>query len=190
MKKILSVLFSHMMLFSLVACGYNSDSNESNASLQSGKAPESKNEDSEILAVSENNSDNKHNTRKTDSTKEDKMITINITVGNTAFTATLEDNDTAKALVAQLPLTVDMSEHNGNEKYNYLSSNLRADTSSCPVTINEGDLRLYGNNCLVLFYKTFNTSYSYVKLGRINNTTDLEKAVGSGSVQVTFSVIN
>lgn len=47
---------------------------------------------------------------------------------------------------------------------------------------------LYGNNCLVLFYNTFNTSYSYVKLGHIDNTTDLNKAVGLGSVKVTFSI--
>lgn len=117
-----------------------------------------------------------------------KMITINIIVGNKTFTATLEDNDTAKVLVKQLPLTADMSELNGNEKYNNLSGNLRADTSTCPGRINEGDLMLYGNNCLVLFYKTFSTSYSYVKLGHIDNTTGLTEALGSGSVKVTFSI--
>lgn len=89
------------------------------------------------------------------------MKNINITVGNKSFTATLEDNDTAKALVKQLPLTVDMSELNGNEKYHNLSGNLRADRSISPDRsdrIHKGDLMLYGNNCLVLSYKTFNTS--------------------------------
>jgi len=117
-----------------------------------------------------------------------KMSTMNITVGNATFIATLEDNDTAKELVKRLPLTVDMSELNGNEKYNYLSSNLSTDTSACPGKINEGDIMLYGNNCLVLFYKTFNSSYSYVKLGHIDNTTCLTEAIGSGNVKVTFSV--
>lgn len=111
-----------------------------------------------------------------------------IIVGSTTFTATLENNNTAKALVVQLPLTMDMSELNGNEKYNNLSSNLHANTASCPGKINEGDLMLYSNNCLVLFYKTFNTSYSYVKLGHINKTTGLAKALGSGNARVTFSV--
>lgn len=142
--------------------------------------------------VSETNSVDEQNTTQTDSTKEAtterKMITMNITVGSTTFTATLEDNDTAKAFVKQLPLTLDMSELNGNEKYDYLSSNLRADTPSRPGRIKEGDLMLYGNNCLVLFYETFNTSYSYVKLGYINDTTGLAKAIGSGSVRVTFSI--
>jgi hypothetical protein len=117
-----------------------------------------------------------------------KMINLNITVGNKTFTATLENTDTTKALVKQLPLTVDMAEHNRNEKYTNLSGNLRADTSFCPGRINEGDLMLYGNNCLVLFYKTFNTSYRYVKLGHIVNTTGLTEALGLGSVKVTFSV--
>jgi len=116
--------------------------------------------------------------------------TMNVTVGSTTFTATLEDNDTAKALVAQLPLKMDMSELNGNEKYSFLSGNLSVDMSSCPDTINEGDIMLYSNNCIVIFYKSFNTSYSYVKLGHINNTTGLANALGPGYVQVGFSIRN
>lgn len=192
MKKILVVVLGCMVLFSISACGRNSDSNESNAPSQSEKASESENETSETPAVPKNNSAYEHNKSQTDSTKEatteGKMNTMNITVGSSTFTATLEDKDTVKALVKLLPLTVDMSELNGNEKYNYLSSNLRANTASCPGIIKEGDLMLYGNNCLVLFYKTFNSSYSYVKLGHINNTTGLEKALGIGNVQITFSV--
>ena len=121
-------------------------------------------------------------------TSNKKDIKMNIKVNNTIFTATLEDNDTTKTLIQQLPLTVDMSDLNGNEKYNYLDNNLRADGASSPGTINEGDLMLYSNNCLVLFYKTFNTSYSYVKLGHIDNTAGFTKAIGSDSVKVTFSV--
>jgi len=177
MKKILPVFLTLAIVFTFAGCG-NIATNKEHAS-------------SETSAASETRSAGEHNKNQTDSTKEatteKKMITMNITVGSTTFTATLEDNDTAKAFAAQLPLTVDMSELNGNEKYNYLSSNLRADTSSYPDTINEGDLMLYSDNCLVLFYKTIKTSYSYVKLGHIDNTTGLAKAVGSGSVQVKFS---
>lgn len=121
-------------------------------------------------------------------TNNKKIVKMNIKVNNATFTATLEDNDTTKALIQQLPLTVDMSDHNSNEKYINLDSNLRADAASNPGTINEGDLMLYGDNCLVLFYKTFNTSYSYVKLGHIDNTAGFAEAIGSGSAKVTFSV--
>ena len=32
---------------------------------------------------------------------------------------------------------------------------------------------LYGNNCLVIYYKSFDTSYSYTKIGHIDNLPDL-----------------
>lgn len=162
MRKIIVLILACMMIFSLAACGRNGHSSGNNTNQSSSKKK---------------------------AAAEEKMITINITIENTTFTAVLENNDTAKAFASQLPLTIDMSELNGNEKYGNLPSNLRADTASCQGAINEGDLMLYGSNTLVLFYKTFNTSYTYVKLGHIKDTTGLAKALGSGRVKVTFSVL-
>jgi len=178
MRKILYLFFTITVISAFVGC---SNTGVNNVDTSFGTSD-----------VSKNNSIDENNKSQTDSEKEaktvKKMVNMNITIGDTTFTATLEDNDTTKAFIKQLPLTVDMSELNGNEKYNYLSSNSRADKSSCPGMINEGDLMLYSDNCLVLFYKTFNTSYNYVKIGHIDNTIGLTKAIGSGSVKVTFSV--
>lgn len=112
---------------------------------------------------------------------------LKITVGSTSFSATLEINAATAAFKALLPMTVDMSELNGNEKYYYLSGSLPT-VSSSPGTIREGDLMLYGSSCLVLFYESFRTSYSYTRLGRISNPSGLASALGSGSVNVTFEL--
>jgi hypothetical protein len=111
---------------------------------------------------------------------------IRLTVGSTVFTAELAGNATAEAFGSLLPMTLDMSELNGNEKYHYLSSSLPTD-ASCPGTIHTGDILLYGNNCVVVFYKTFSTGYSYTRIGKITDPEGLESALGSGSVSVRFS---
>ena len=110
---------------------------------------------------------------------------INIIIGSKTFTATLADSETGEAFAALLPLSVTMNELNGNEKYHYLSSSLPT-AAYQPGTIHAGDLMLYGNNCVVLFYKTFNTSYSYTRIGAIDNPSGLASALGSGNVSVRF----
>lgn len=110
---------------------------------------------------------------------------LKISVGSASFTVTLENNATVTAFKALLPMTVKMSEMNGNEKYYYLPENLPT-ASSNPGTIQTGDLMLYGSSCLVLFYESFRTSYSYTRLGRVDNPSGLASALGSGSATVTF----
>jgi hypothetical protein len=112
---------------------------------------------------------------------------MQIKIGNNTFNATLYDNATVTALKSFLPLTVNMIELNGNEKYADLSRSLPTNTSK-PGTIQNGDLMLYGSSTLVLFYKTFSTSYSYTRLGRIDDVTGLVAALGAGNVVVTFDL--
>lgn len=112
---------------------------------------------------------------------------MKITIGTTVFTATLNDNAAATAFKAMLPLTVDMNELNGNEKYYYFSTNLPTNVSSGD-NIKAGDLMLYDNSCLVLFYKNLNTSYHYTRIGRIDNISGLVTAVGSGNVTIKYEI--
>jgi hypothetical protein len=121
------------------------------------------------------------------STEKTNTMSIQIKVGNKRFPATLEDNATAKAFKALLPMTIQMTELNGNEKYFRLSVNLPTNASN-PGTIQTGDLMIYGQNTLVLFYKSFPTSYSYTRLGRINDTAGLAAALGSGDVTVSYEL--
>ena len=111
---------------------------------------------------------------------------ITLTIGGTPFAATLENNAAAAAFCKLLPLTITMEELNGNEKYHYLETSLPTD-ASVAGTIRTGDLKLYGSSCVVLFYETFPSGYSYTPLGRLNDPAGLAEAVGRGSVTVTFS---
>ena len=110
---------------------------------------------------------------------------MKITIGTAVFTATLYDNPSANAFKAKLPLTINMTELNGNEKYYDLPNSLPSN-SSVGGNIKVGDLTLYGNNTLVLFYKNFSTSYSYTKLGYVDNPTALASALGNDNALVKF----
>ena len=86
---------------------------------------------------------------------------------------------------AQLPLDLLMTELNGNEKYYYYSE-LPSDPRRVG-TVHAGDIMLYGGNTLVLFYKTFDTNYSYTRIGSVENPEGLAQALGAGDVSVTWS---
>jgi hypothetical protein len=113
--------------------------------------------------------------------------TLLIKIGDKEFTAPLLDNPTATAFKGMLPLTINMTELNGNEKYFRLSRKLPTNESN-PETIKSGDCMLYGSDTFVLFYESFSTSYSYRKLGKITNTTGLVSALGKGNVTVGISL--
>lgn len=114
-----------------------------------------------------------------------ETMNLEIRTGGKTFSAVLYDRSCGRALAKLLPMTVDMQELNGNEKFYNLPEALPTDEEEIG-SIHAGDLMLYGSDCLVLFYKDFQTAYRYTKLGRVTDVSGLEKALGSGDVQVTF----
>lgn len=111
---------------------------------------------------------------------------VYLTVGQHRFTVRLEDNATAQALLKQLPITIRMSEFNGQEKYYDLAEPLP--TRAIDVErITAGDLMLFGDRCIVLFYSSFNTVYKYTKIGHIVNVAELAAALGTSSITVTIT---
>ena len=114
----------------------------------------------------------------------DRSMTIIVNGKN--FTVVLYDNKTADELYSRLPLELDMNELNDNEKY-YNFSDSFTSNSKVAGHISKGDIKLYGDDCLVLFYDSFSSGYSYTDIGYIENTDGLEDALGSGNVTVRFS---
>lgn len=118
---------------------------------------------------------------------DESMVNIQISAGNKTFSAKLYDNQTTQAFIKQMPLTITMDELNGNEKFYYFKDGLPTDSHK-PSGMKAGDLMLYGSDCLVLFYESFSTSYSYTRLGAVEDPEGLDDALGNGSVKVTFKL--
>lgn len=109
-----------------------------------------------------------------------------MTVGERRFAITLTDNEAARAFAALLPLTLDMAELNGNEKHGELPKALPTNASR-PGTIRNGDLMLYGSRTLVIFYLTFDSSYPYTRLGRVDDPAGLAQSLGRRGARIEFS---
>ncbi|NOS91890.1 MAG: hypothetical protein HOP30_08205 [Cyclobacteriaceae bacterium] len=108
---------------------------------------------------------------------------MNIIIGERRFAASLIDNTTTQTFQKLLPLTLSMIELNQNEKYAELPQSLPTNANN-PGTIKTGDILLWGKNTLVIFYKTFTTSYSYTRIGSIDVPSQLAEVLGSGNVIV------
>ena len=111
------------------------------------------------------------------------MDKITVTINNKDYYLHLENNKTTEEFIKLLPSTFNMSELNGNEKYIYLDTTLPTN-AQVPTEIIKGDVMLYGNNCLVVLYKSFKTDYSYTKIGHIDNLPDLDNS----NINISFKV--
>ena len=120
------------------------------------------------------NSINKSNENKIKDKSNKEMDSVKVIIDNKEYKMNLEDNDTTKSFIKLLPKTWKMNELNGNEKYVYLSSPLPVKPIN-PKKIEKGDVMIFGDNCLVIFYQSFDTSFSYTKIGHIENLQKLEK---------------
>lgn len=114
---------------------------------------------------------------------------VRVRARGAVFLAELYDTPAAQALLAQMPLILDMSDLNGNEKYFYLSRELPVNPEDVG-DIRAGDLMLYGTDCLVLFYESFPTSYRYTRLGYIEDAGELAATLGPSEIRVSFEQIS
>ena len=112
---------------------------------------------------------------------------MNVNVNGQDFTAILENNSAVDALVQMMengPVTLQLSDYAGFEKVGPLGWSLPTDNSR--TTTHAGDIVLYQGNQIVMFYGS--NSWSYTRLGHIDDLTGWEDALGSGDVTVTLSI--
>ncbi len=196
MRKILYVFLGVVVMLAMTACGSTQEEGAEVVSLATEESGENVQEniiseqgltqecDMESVAKKE---EDVLETQADDLTQEEEVMTMNVQVGNSIFTATLESNEAVDALVEMLengPLTISMSDYSGFEKVGSLGTSLPKSNSQ--TTTQAGDIVLYNGNQIVIFYGS--NSWSYTKLGKIDDLTRWEDALGSGDVEVTFSI--
>lgn len=119
------------------------------------------------------------------SSQEEPMLKI--TVGDQELLATFAENSSAeefRELLSQRPVTISMEDYGGFEKVGPLGTTLtRNDTR---ITTQPGDVVLYQGNQITIYYGT--NTWNFTRLAKINDSTDLQAKLGTGTVQVTFSL--
>ena len=121
--------------------------------------------------------------------REVSQMEITIDVNGNKLTAALADSTAAKELAEKLKagsVTVTLNEYGGFEKVGDLPWSLTK--SDKQVSTEPGDIMLYQGDQMTIFYNS--NSWSYTKLGSIENTTqeELESLFGEGDITVTLSL--
>ncbi|MFA9458298.1 cyclophilin-like fold protein [Halalkalibacter sp. AB-rgal2] len=186
MKKMLLILYMFIISFGLTAC-FTSETNESEE-INAEEIPRSEsNQESEETNVARDHSSEVNQERGEAEAEAENTLSINITIGDQVFSAKLYNNQTTQAFIQKLPLDINMSDVNSNEKF-YRFPDALPTNSERPGEINAGDIMLYGDNGLVLFYETFSSSYSYTRLGYIEEAVGFAQAAGDGDINIAFDL--
>lgn len=195
-KRLQLFMLSCLLVFCMGACqsrnGYGTESEEVNIiteheEVNSGTEIKSSSErfniETKEASVADTSEDG---TERRDAVGEQQMITMQ--VAQETVQVILYENESTKAFRKKLPMTIQMDEMNGNEKYYFMEESIPSASESIG-NINAGDFFLFGSDCLVLFFEDFETSYAYTRLGYVENALDFVSALSSGSVEVTFSMV-
>ena len=195
---IIAAVFS--MALTLTACGGNTGEDNLNGTTDT----QTQNQEERREDVQEENptniQENEADSPQNDEPVEDDTETIrnseegeqtemkmNVRIGDYHFTATLEENKAVKELVDMMkeePVTISMSDYSGFEKVGSLGRSLTRNDSQ--TTTKAGDIVLYNGNNIVMFYGS--NSWSYTRIGKIDDLSDWETALGSGSITAIFTV--
>jgi hypothetical protein len=194
-KNRLILMAAVILSLSLSACGGNTQSEESNTSTtnqtEESVTVTSESDQATISSSVEEQQENVTTETNASTSQQEGEETMNITltVNGTTLTAELTDNSSAEALKEMLadgPLTVEMSDYAGMEKVGSLGKSLP--TNDEEITTDAGDLILYQGDQLVIYYAP--NSWNFTRLGKIQDVTasELYEILGSGDVEVTLAL--
>ena len=195
MKKLFSILAALVLIMGMTACGdtYQSDEAEyllSNNNQQTETEAENTNteQDGQDNSIQIATDGAQIQTDIPNPEMEDISMKMNVQIGDTSFTATLEDNAATSELIEMMreaPISISMNDYSGFEKVGPLGRSLTTDNHQ--TTTSAGDIVLYTGNQIVMFYGS--NSWSYTRIGKIDDLTGWEDALGSGSITAVFSLM-
>ena len=176
MKRLFSILAALVLIMGMTACGNTEPSSEAKY------LPSNSNQQTETEA------DIDIPDPETEVETEDIGMKMNVQIGDTTFTATLEDNTATNELIEMMreeSITINMSDYSGFEKVGPLGRSLTTDNHQ--TTTSAGDIVLYSGNQIVMFYGS--NSWSYTRIGKIDDLTGWKEALGSGSITAVLSLV-
>ncbi len=190
MKKRLLFMVTCIFLAAVCPAGCTAQrqsSAENPGQVSAGQETELSEERSEVQELERTEQPDEAEEQSVKSAEGEEEMKMNVRVGERTFTATLEDNEAAAALVQMMesePVVIEMNDYAGFEKVGALGTSLPA--SDRQTTTQAGDIVLYQGNQIVIFYGS--NSWSYTRLGKIDDLDGWEEALGNGDVTVTFEL--
>ena len=120
---------------------------------------------------------------------EQEVEAMKLWIGETAVEVAWEDNDAVQSLrelVAEQPLTIEMSMYGGFEQVGDIGTELPR--NDVRTTTQAGDIVLYAGDQMVVFYGS--NSWAYTRLGRVTDRTAEEMAelLSGGDVTITVGM--
>lgn len=121
--------------------------------------------------------------------EKDETTMIYAKIGDSVLKILPEENSSAEAFIALLQegdLTVAMHDYGNFEKVGPLGTSLP--TNDERITAKPGDLILYQGNQITIYYDK--NTWSFTRLGQVQGLTqtELKEILGTGNVDVTFSL--
>ena len=125
----------------------------------------------------------------TENKSYESMNTVYIKINNNVLNIGLEDNSAKIELKERLKngdIVVNAHEYGGFEKVGDLGFSITREDIN--ITTSAGDIVLQQGNQISLFYNS--NSWSYTKLGKIQNvsSSELKNILGNGDVTITFTL--
>lgn len=125
------------------------------------------------------------NSKEPKASGEKEMDNKKININGQTVTLQLNENKTTEEFLKQLPFSATMKDLNGNEKFVYLDKSLPVTPQEVTI-IEKGDVMLFGTDCLVIFYQSFQTTYTYTRIGKIKETDKLDILLEPKEIQLVI----